>query len=172
MATITSDALYAGPFPSVSRPVHAIREYKISARWELMLPWAIIESKLHPDPPARLYFLKTRHRSRILQALDAGIHWRVIIRLALDDPRLNDAAWQFVFRPRAEQIARLRETRATGIPRIHRLTSRKMSRDSVARAQATKAARRAAGLYKKPAGRKRADPPRPALYASDPIHLD
>jgi hypothetical protein len=102
MATTRSDiqSLVSQPAPPMLPPK---RENYIERRWREWLPYCTVEARRHSDPANHLYLFRTRHRSRLINILLAGIQWDVLREHGLDDPTIDDARFNFLLRAAIER---------------------------------------------------------------------
>lgn len=88
----------------------------INARWSEWLPFATLMARRTSDPAAKLHELKTTHRSRVISLLSAKVGWDAIRRSRLDNPELENGAFEFQLRAAVER-RRTRIGRVKGVKR-------------------------------------------------------
>lgn len=104
--------------------------YSIAFRWQhRWLPWCLIEARKTRDPAAALALLNRRHQSRMSTLRNAGVSVESIGRADADDPRMDNATWEFAFQAIVERRrSRMGRVKGQCLPRYQERNRKKEQR--------------------------------------------
>jgi hypothetical protein len=101
-------------------PAIPVRQARwIDARWEEWQPWcAQFARRVGLVPSTALVPLRVIHRSRVINLLGARVSWAAIRKHRLDNPLVDNEAFEFQLRAASER-RRTRMGRKKGVRRKH-----------------------------------------------------